>query len=82
LRDKNGLPGDPQTIRGWIKEPGTSPPTEILWDIDHIVGSGIYETSWIIAKEGEHWLRIQTTGEIHTAIEKKFDGARRMVTIP
>lgn len=81
LLNKDGLPGDPQTIQGWIKKPdGTVVP--VLWDIDHIIGSGIYETSWIINQEGEHWLRIETTGDIHTAIEKKFDGARRMVTVP
>lgn len=34
--------------------------------------TGVYEGTFVCEKEGEHWIRVESSGGIKTAVEKSF----------
>jgi hypothetical protein len=76
LFDLNGSPADAATISGMVVDPeGVDSPVSFTHQ-----STGYYTGTYVCKKEGEHWLRVETTG-VKTAIEKKFDVAEPHVQI-
>lgn len=76
IRDRMGVPTDPVSVDGWIREPNatTSDPLIFLK-----VATGVYEAVYTPLEAGEYWWRVQTNGIINSAEEKSFTVEERMV---
>ena len=76
LFDLNGIPADAATISSSVVEPdGVDTTVDFTRQT-----TGYYIGTFVCRKEGEHWLRVETTG-VKTAIEKRFDVAEPHVQI-
>lgn len=77
LYDINGDPSDTTVIESLVEEPD---------GVTHLVTftkkvTGVYTGTFVCKKAGDHWIRVETSGGIQTAIEKKFNVAEQKVVI-
>lgn len=73
--DREGIPADPDTVTGWLKEPDAT-----VRDLPFSqVEVGVWEATYTLFREGEHWVRVLGGGAIQTASEKMFMVATRKV---
>ena len=77
LYDLDGLPANTTTVVAEVIDPKGKPTPVVLLN----QGTGIYVGTFVCEKEGEHWVRVETSGGIETAIQKKFNVAERKVVI-
>lgn len=77
LYDKTGVLGDPTTVVGAVLLPNGKIPALTFAK----KSVGVYESTYVTEVKGDHWLRIETTGPIKTAVEKKFEVTEQKVVI-
>lgn len=79
LRNRAGVLTDPDTVRGWVKAPSTPTGTIVAFTRKSV---GLFEAVYTPSEPGEHWWRIETTGPVKTAEERKFVVEEQHVPLP
>lgn len=74
--DLDGLEIDAD-VRGRVIDPkGVT--TDVIFTR---VSTGLYSGTYVCMREGDHWIRVEATGTIRAAVEKKFNVAKSEVVI-
>lgn len=76
--NRDGIPTDPTVVAGWIRKPNDTVSVLVFTNVD----VGVWEAPFLITQEGDHWVRMECTGAVQTASEKKFTVTKKMVTTP
>jgi len=77
FRNRAGDLDDPTTVKCGVLEPDDVTTPILLTP----VSTGIYEGTYIFTKYGEHWFRVEGTGAVTTAEERKISVTKPKVTL-
>lgn len=79
FRNRAGDLESPIQVNAWVKEPdGTA--ADIVNMVEKSVG--VWEGVFTVVVAGEHWWRVEGSGTITTASEKRFEVATQHVPHP
>jgi hypothetical protein len=76
FRNRMGVLTDPDIVTGDILVPGDATPNPLNFVKK---STGVWEASYLITVEGEHWWRVEATGAVTAAEEHSFIVNKRMV---
>lgn len=75
FRNRVGNPANPTLVKAWVREPDGN----IVNLVPNNTAVGVYEIAYDVTKEGEHFIRVEGTGAVKAAKEKRFTVTEKKV---